>query len=819
MALTTEEKTKLDKLSFINGGSHSEFMSDCSKMDGPDGTFLFIGLGGKGCQVVADLKTEISRKIQCSQNGKRWNHVEYLAIDSDDYDLSRLCGGNFGEAGSNGVLQNQEVFHLYDSMSAAVLNNPQMRPDSIKEWMNESLTIQLIGNGSGGIRQAGRGLLFGERTISTLCERISSKLARLSTVSGKETQVYIFAGIGGGTGSGTVIDIPYIIREIAHRQLYRIKLLGYMFLPDTYEIERNMAPHIESNSYAALQEIDVFMELRKNNARRFKARYSSRFSVDSTENIFDACVLVSGKRETGLVPNPDRFSREKVVSHVIIQMFSVNESVPEAFTKISGTEDHFHQNADCHFLGIGCGTVEAPVNQMMAYVAKHVLDKITEGWNHHAVPRDVDIILKEYKMEPAAVGDQIIQNSGGPFLKWPMGGVGGIGGIKKIAASWMKYRTDVYTQWDTASRKNMSRIADNIARDFEKKITEKGYGIYFLREVLTGRRAEGDLINGILEQVKSDYKTQLQNLISGTRAGQRQAIEDMDHIENRHYPIFPFDEYGEAYVKSLVWEATEYLYDHYVRECLDEAIVNLEEKVEEVQKYIEIFEYLKNLVDRNYWMLMNGRMSGGEGQILNFAQNTPETQNVITYLNRLLDEKTSDELAQKFGTKMWGNKTCFDPVHAFTDFLKQEFEPILKLSLQDFLEIKYSPTMMEKAAQQLCISLSYEMPVLLALTPQVRLQDFSSETVFVVPDDALLGNKIKEYMSLRSNTRVIPVRGCQGFTGVRQMVFLRLLYWIFNVMKKNIRSIIKISCRESIYVKRWKKIGKTFLYWGVKVIF
>ena len=45
MSLTAEEKRKLDKLSFVNGGSYSVFMSDYSKMDALDGTFLFIGLG------------------------------------------------------------------------------------------------------------------------------------------------------------------------------------------------------------------------------------------------------------------------------------------------------------------------------------------------------------------------------------------------------------------------------------------------------------------------------------------------------------------------------------------------------------------------------------------------------------------------------------------------------------------------------------------------------------------------------------------------------------------------------------------------------
>ena len=57
----------------------------------------------------------------------------------------------------------------------------------------------------------------------------------------------------------------------------------------------------------------------------------------------------------------------------------------------------------------------------------------------------------------------------------------------------------------------------------------------------------------------------------------------MNRIENGHYVFFPFDEYGEACVKRLVWEDMEYLYDHHVRKCLDEAIADLEGKIDEVQ--------------------------------------------------------------------------------------------------------------------------------------------------------------------------------------------------------------------------------------------
>lgn len=83
--------------------------------------------------------------------------------------------------------------------------------------MNESLSADLVGAGAGGIRQAGRGLLFGGKTIGELWTRIFNKFTRLNEVGGNELIVYVFAGVGGGTGSGTIIDIPYIVREIAKK--------------------------------------------------------------------------------------------------------------------------------------------------------------------------------------------------------------------------------------------------------------------------------------------------------------------------------------------------------------------------------------------------------------------------------------------------------------------------------------------------------------------------------------------------------------------------------------------------------------------------
>lgn len=93
---------------------------------------------------------------------------------------------------------------------------------------------------------------------------------------------------------------------------------------------------------------------------------------------------------------------------------------------------------------------------------------------------------------------------------------------------------------------------------------------------------------------------------------------------------------------------------------------------------------------------------------------------------------------------------------------EQEFEPILELSLQDFLTIQHSPAMVKNAVQQICEKMDRESSGLLTLVPQLRLQDFLSETVIIAPDDPLVVSEIQAYVSRQLNTRVIPVQGCQA---------------------------------------------------------
>ena len=779
---TPDEKKKMDKLDFNLGGGYCDFLKGVSKPEPSDDKFLFIGLGGRGCSTLARLKTEVHKQIKCPQGKLKPDSFEYLAIDTDKNALEQLCGGGLGEVGLSNDSDNQEIFELYDQQLAKLIKDRTRRPENIASWMNPNLSASLVGNGAGGIRQAGRGLLFGGQ-IAKLWKTLEAKLTKLhALINGSENLiVYVFAGVGGGTGSGTVIDIPYIVRKIIEDAHWTVKVDGYIFLPDTYDITDNTRANAIANSYAALQEIDLLMNMPMNvGVGSFKADYDTFHKVNSTEKIFDSCVLVSGNRGTegGRVTNPDRFSKRVVIDNVISQItkttFNKGQMLSSSFldnlekevrTAVAVNGTGYPKNAYFQYLGIGIGAVELPLDQMMAYVAKGAVDKIDAGLNNHATDQDVNTFLNSLNMLPDEIGGWILQKSEVPLFSYKKSMKQGVTRdmikdhrwFKNIQGRWMEHNAEMHIQWNIMRQTCTSEIAERLAMEFQKKFISPDYGIRFLNELLSYKRIDDNdknKINGVLERIKSDYYLVLQGLINGARGKQKTALEDMQRMENGNYltfpvDMFPYHEYGEACVNSLIWQDIENLYNEWVRKCLDEAVKDLEGKIGEIQKYLSIFDYLKQIVDGNYKTAMGGQMpSHAEyaSQLLDFSQknNDPNVQAVVDYLDGMLAQKTNAGLVSTFETKLWKEKQRwidseidsekdFDPIQTFVDFLEREFTPIVSLSLNQFLTMKYKVADMPAAIQKMCDELKDNANVLFPSIEELPLSRLPSNNWVIIP--------------------------------------------------------------------------------------
>ena len=261
-----------------------------------DGATLVIGLGGTGSDAVMELKKEVFKQLKPDDEQAvipTYAAIKYLIVDSDAYKINAQSGN------LTDIDRNTEFFDISNSYikepfaATEILKN---RPEL--SWLNyEHIFISQAFAGAGGIRQVGRFLLVDK--ACPLFDKIKSEMqsALLACNNGKLT-VHICAGISGGTGSGTFLDVCYLVRQ-ALQEIGKTdaSVCGYFFLPDVNlsvpEIINNplTSQYIKVNAYAALQELDYCMNF-TNNKDSFRMNYGFT-KVDFKMQPVDMCYLIS----------------------------------------------------------------------------------------------------------------------------------------------------------------------------------------------------------------------------------------------------------------------------------------------------------------------------------------------------------------------------------------------------------------------------------------------------------------------------------------------------------------------------------------------
>lgn len=766
MPLNAEQKKRMDKLDFSMGGGYSDFLTDVNKAAPSDSKFLFIGLGGKGSSVVAGLKTEVYKRIQCPNNKYKPDNFEYLAIDTSTDELKILERGSFGQIKLE--KRDSETFELYDTDFAQNLKDGiEGQPEYIKEWINPTLTPDIVGNGAGGNRQSGRSLLFSVK-FDDLKNVLESKLTRLNSLIKNSTRekliVYIFAGIGGGTGSGTIIDIPYIVREIVKRKQWSANVYGYVFLPDTYSHSVDVE-HTRINSYAALQEIDALMSL-KDCKGRFKATYGSMYSIESDKAIFDSCVLVSGKRGTGLVPEPDKFTRRVVIDNIInlVSNTSTNGNMlansfldnnpVQIRNKVMALNETVPKNKFFQYLAIGIGAVELPMDQMMAYLAKGTFDKMRVGWNQHANENDVEQELKNLYTEPKVLGGKILDKSTTPLFSYSKGLMAALSSFKKIECIqngtffaevqnlWMAHNVEMFPQWKKYRQICIAEVITTFDDRYKEMFQNPKYGIYYLKELLSWRVIDNQSFNGIRECINADYYAAMNELINGAKKAEGGARRKRLNLEKKGAFFFPYEEYCKTCVEELVLQDIQTLYDQYVRKCLDELILNIEEKIKDLQAYVDIFTYLEEIVYNNYNTAMKGNMPHAEytNVLLDFAKKDDDAsvKKIIEMLDEQLAQKTAAGLVTALEGKILATETAwlhsedeFNPVKVFVEFLESQFDRMAGYTLDSFLQLKYNAGELGEAVNNMCDDLQNSASVL--FPAKLPLSNLPHNNYIVIP--------------------------------------------------------------------------------------
>jgi len=263
---------------------------------------LFIGLGGTGADMLIRVKNQVKRRLEPPKNEKGqimrdipWN-IGFLVIDTDENAAKKIWGSATFD-------KNEEFCSIYvnnpsDAVSRIKVSAQQ--GDPIWSWYDGMGAIAAL-PGAGGIRQMGRFMLF--QNMDRVWETLRSKIQKLLTdSSATKLNVMICTGIAGGTGSGTFIDMAYIIHHIINQEISvpSKTVYGYIAMPDV-NLLNLYKDELQVNGYAALKELDYWMSSGSDEQDDgFEQVYPNGKHIKMNEKLpFDYCHLISAQITDG----------------------------------------------------------------------------------------------------------------------------------------------------------------------------------------------------------------------------------------------------------------------------------------------------------------------------------------------------------------------------------------------------------------------------------------------------------------------------------------------------------------------------------------
>ena len=262
---------------------------------------LVIGLGGLGSRTVCSLKGMLMNDITPDDN------INFLMLDSDIAEMESTIESSKDGVGFNAL----EVISIYrpdieNVLENGIQNNPIHK--NLANWMDPEFPAITIGrDGAKGNRQIGR-LMF-SNAYTDVRMLLFDKLQDVYDKTDEGTvDVILVTGVAGGTGSGILSDVAYNIRAYGKAKKWNnLRIGGCLMMPDVlfghkaiYD-DTELVSRLNANGCATLKEVDYYMKLSEKDDNYTFISKDNKMVI--RENLFDACMLVSGRKDKqGYVP-------------------------------------------------------------------------------------------------------------------------------------------------------------------------------------------------------------------------------------------------------------------------------------------------------------------------------------------------------------------------------------------------------------------------------------------------------------------------------------------------------------------------------------
>ena len=202
---------------------------------------LIIGIGTTGLSIIEEIQ---QLHYEYTGNNMPGNNVACIYLETDASRLPKKT--------ANGTTSIEQVV-LSLGNNAVDIRQLKSNPKIDNSWIPEPKSILQNEDGAGGMPSFGRLSFWGNQNYQKLADVIRS---RYNSISGNsQTQILIVGSVTGGTGSGLVVDIPYLVKSITGNS----NVEAIILIPDKISLTTDKK-QLHENAFSALAAIDYYNE-------------------------------------------------------------------------------------------------------------------------------------------------------------------------------------------------------------------------------------------------------------------------------------------------------------------------------------------------------------------------------------------------------------------------------------------------------------------------------------------------------------------------------------------------------------------------------
>lgn len=731
-----EEKNMFESLRLSAGGGLNSAMEKVAQAENT--ATIAIGIGGTGKDAIKEFKQMVYERVKQDNYDQRdkeipkYGRIKFLVIDSDDT-------GTVSDLPSQTLkddFMDISVSDIVNEIADEALLNSKKHLD----WFSRGIKIDDASKGAGGTRQVGRYLLSkrAEELKNRLKEMVNEAVTDIENCA---VNVYIMAGIAGGTGSGCFVDVCYIMRKVL-TDLKRdgsANIMGFFFLPDV-----NIAnPHMQKggvdedllkkNGYAAMKELDYLMNI-PHNGDVFQQAYSETFDISLKLPPVKMCHLLSATDVKGKpIKNGYKYAMNVVAEYCLNFVVESKEvggkkddnsgiTLKGIQSNISAKLPELHKNYGAnyvyHILGASCATV--PYKEIGTYLAIRFFDSIKYIQRKRPQKPDIEEFCRKVELsfprldakikagtttlllDPANFDTAVLKAA-------PVGKHSSI--LLRKCEEWKdRYEGTVTNNITTLKRKldsynttdNPESVIGKIFKELISIINDPELGPYFAAYMIND--AQNSTIMSVLMGIRKEVENKRDYALRQVDA----RTEDWENAQTR-FRSSKIDTLGHKkrdYVFSV-----QNVYANMVEISTYTAFLDL---IDRIKKHLELiekefFKKLTGITDKlirtfkDNEEFFNTHGMGNELYTWSIIDINSIKGNLDSAVNKMLkkdehDLITAPYLVEKFDSLMldnsdkWFDESETKIAEMISKFIRKEFEAEMSKSMKQYLQEKYGTT-------------------------------------------------------------------------------------------------------------------------------